>query len=425
MSPMAGRRAARPATRSIRRYAVTRALDGVRVVELAHFAYVPSAGAVLADWGADVIKIEHPRHGDPMRGTTIGGIPPGTGGFTFMWEMANRGKRSVGVDLSTPAGRELLLSFVASADVFLTSFLPGVRERLAVSEADLRAVNPGLVYATGWGQGPEGPESAAGGYDQTSFWYRAGVASALTGDQPVPPDLPGPGFGDITSGLALAGGVAAALVQRARTGEGVLVDGSLLATGMWMMQPAIAAAEVAELDEFRFLDRYETQNPLVNAYRTADGRFIGLCVMKTDKHWAELCEAFGTPELVHDPRFHDQEARTQNAAELVRLLEDVFARHTLTHWTEALGRQTAQWAVVQRGADLKDDPQVVANRYLREVDYGGGRSISLVPAPVQLDRTAPELRPAPELGADTEVVLMEHGVDWDRIEELKASGIVT
>jgi crotonobetainyl-CoA:carnitine CoA-transferase CaiB-like acyl-CoA transferase len=402
-----------------------RVLEGIRVVEVSHFAYVPAAGAALADWGANVIKVENPASGDPMRGVTIGGIPPGTGGFTFMWELANRGKRSIGIDIATDAGRDVLLHLVRDADVFLTSFLPGVRAKLRITEADIRSVNPRIVYASGSGQGARGPEVDAGGFDQTSFWYRAGVASSLTPPGGRPPDMPGAGFGDVTSGLTLAGGIAAALVHVQRTGEGIAVDGSLLATGMWAMQASIVVTGILGIDEFRFLDRLETTNPLVNTYRTKDDRFIGLCVIKADKHWTELCEALGRPDLVDDPRFRDQDVRAENAAACVQLLDEIFLERSLDDWTAVLTTQGAQWSVVQRANELRRDQQVAANGYLQEVDYGNGRRLELVPAPVQHGGAPPELRAAPELGADTEAVLLEAGMNWEEISRLKAAGAIS
>ncbi len=400
-------------------------LAGIRVVEVSHFAYVPSACAVLADWGADVVKIENPATGDPMRGGMIGGIPPGFGGLTFMWELTNRNKRSVGLDLSSEQGRELLMQLVEGADVFVTSFLPGVRAKLRIGESHIRAVNPTIVYAAGTGQGARGDEADQGGFDQTSYWYRSGVASALVEEGEWPPDLPGAGFGDVTSGLVLAGGISAALLHRERTGEGIAVDGSLLATGMWAMGPSLAATGLTGKEEFRFPGRTETTNPLVNAYRTSDGRFIGLCVLRSDAYWVELCEALGHPEIGADERFSDAELRATNGAACVAALDAAFAEGTLAHWVERLSTQGGPWAIVQRSDELRRDPQVEANGYLQTVDYGDGRTIDLVPSPIQFGGAAPTLSPAPEVGADTEEVLLELGLDWDALIELKVQQVIS
>jgi crotonobetainyl-CoA:carnitine CoA-transferase CaiB-like acyl-CoA transferase len=394
-------------------------LKGIRVIEVSHYAYVPSAGATLADWGASVIKVEHPAHGDPMRGVTIGGVRPGLGGITFLWELTNRGKRSIAIDLSSPRGRELLRELCADADVFLTSFLPNVRARLGLSEQDIRAVNESIIYAAGTGQGQFGDERDVGGFDQTSFWYRSGIASALVAPGSLPPELPAAAFGDVTSGMALAGGIAAALVQRERTGRGCSVSGSLLATGMWAMQATVAVTGLLDCDEYRYPPREKTTNPLVNAYRTLDGRFIGLCVIQSDKHWDEFCSAIGRDDLRRDERFRDHVLREENATACVLALDQVFAERPLEEWIKVLSAQSAQWSVIQRVGELRSDGQVRVNDMLQTVDYGDGRKVDMVPSPVQHDGRSAALQRAPELGEHTEEVLLERGYSWAQLIELK------
>jgi crotonobetainyl-CoA:carnitine CoA-transferase CaiB-like acyl-CoA transferase len=189
-------------------------LDGIRVIEVAQWWFVPAAGAVLADWGAEVVKIEHPQGGDPMRGLVTSGLMPGFGGVNFMWEQPNRGKRSVGLDVGTARGRELLMKLVERADVFLTSFLPDARRRLGIDVDDVRRVNPKIVYARGHGQGTRGPDAGKGGYDAASFWCRGGIAHALTPYGAAAPIMQRAAFGDSTGGMTIAGGIAAALFRR-------------------------------------------------------------------------------------------------------------------------------------------------------------------------------------------------------------------
>src|SRR5437899_571141 len=216
-------------------------LDGVQVVEVADWGFVPSAGTALGDWGAEVVKIEHPRHGDPIRGLITGGMIPGATGRNFIVEQLGRQKRSVGIDLGTDDGRALLYRLVERADVFLTNFLPDARERLRITYEDLRRVNPRLVYAKGHGQGARGPDARRGGYDGVSFWARGGIADRLsTPGQPYVHQRPA--FGDFIGGMCIAGGVAGALFRRERTGEGVELDVSLLGTAMWVLSPDIVAA---------------------------------------------------------------------------------------------------------------------------------------------------------------------------------------
>ena len=204
-----------------------RVLEGIKVLEVSAWAFVPSAGAVLADWGADVVKVEPPT-GDPLRGLVNAGIGA-EGGPSFPWEAWNRGKRSIALDLKHPDARAIVLKAAAEADVFLTSYLPQTRRKLGLDIDDIRAVNPSIVYGCGTGQGSLGEESEKGGYDAISFWARGGVGSIVTppgAERPI--GQPGGAFGDSLSGMALAGGIAAALVRRARTGEGAVVDVALL-----------------------------------------------------------------------------------------------------------------------------------------------------------------------------------------------------
>ena len=223
-------------------------LKGVRVVEVSSWLFVPTAGAVLADWGADVVKIEHPIMGDPIRGLTNAEasgalMNPNT-------ELPNRGKRSVGVDVGTDRGKEILYTLVESADVFLTNFLPDARKRLAIDVEDIQARNPRIVYALGTGQGSLGPEAEDGGFDLASAWARGGAAFQMTPTGGEPPNQPG-SFGDLSGGMNLAGAVAAALYRRERDGHAPVVEVSLYATGMWWMAQAITAGAVGVIREFR------------------------------------------------------------------------------------------------------------------------------------------------------------------------------
>jgi len=399
---------------------MTKVMEGVKVVEVSLYGFVPAAGAALADWGADVVKIEDPVQGDPMRGVITSGLGPEKTGFSFMWDIVNRGKRSVGVDLRTPEGLELVLTMVESADVFLTSFLPAARRRLGIDVDAVMARNPRIVYARGSGQGVKGPEAEKGGFDAISYWFRAGISSAITPEgSPYPLRMPGGAFGDVQSGVALAGGIGAGLAYRERTGKGTVVDLSLLSMGMWAMQPGIVGSTLADVEELPKHDRTRPYNPLSNAYRTSDGRFIALNMLQADRYWPRFCEVIGRPDLVEHPKFATAELRLEHVEECVDLLDGIFAEKPLAHWREVLSQQEGQWDVVQTARELNADPQALANGYVQTVDYGDGRSLQMVSAPVQFGEEPPELRPAPEHGADTEAVLLEMGYDWEQIIALK------
>ncbi|MGH3969426.1 MAG: CoA transferase, partial [Mycobacterium sp.] len=266
-------------------------LDGIRVLEVAMYGFVPSAGAVLAEWGADVIKVEHAVTGDPQRGLRQTGLLRVEGDPNPNIEHANRSKRSLGLDMSVPQGRDVLDELVRRSDVFLTSFLPGHRKKFGIDVDDIRAVNPNIIYARGSALGPRGAEAEKGGYDMTAFWCRAGTAAPLT-----PPDTPGmvgppgPAYGDTISGTNLAGGIAAALLKRERTGEPSIVDVSLLGSGLWSLGHTVALTVHLgqRMEAFPPGVHGSPINPLVGLYATADNRYISLVMMQASKFWADV-----------------------------------------------------------------------------------------------------------------------------------------
>ena len=408
------------ATRTEERATMNQPLRGTRVIEVSMWAFVPSAGAVLADWGAEVIKVEAPT-GDPIRALTFGGVAP-VDGIAYSWEMFNRGKRDIALDLNQTGGQEIVHELAATADVFLTSLLPTAREKLRIDDETIREVNPRIIYASGTGQGARGPEARKGGYDAISFWSRGSVSASVTPEGAEPLGMPSGAFGDALSGMALAGGIAAALAQKEKTGEGALVDGSLLGTAMWAMQMATIGAAVAGLDEMPKVTRHNTPNPLVNTYQTSDGRWIALCMLQPDLYWAPFCEAIGRSDLAADARFATGSERAAHIPDAVVALDQTFKTKTLAEWIPILSAQRGQWDVVKKVSELVRDPQAEANGFIQRIDYGGGREIPLISNPIQFDRTPPALGPAPGFGSDTDEILLSLGWDWDRIIEAKASG---
>jgi crotonobetainyl-CoA:carnitine CoA-transferase CaiB-like acyl-CoA transferase len=400
-----------------------RPLEGIRVVEVAMYGFVPSAGAVLAEWGADVVKIEHAVTGDPQRGLRQVGPLRVEGDPNPNVEHANRGKRSVGLDIANPEGYEVLTELVRGADVFLTSFLPQVRTKLRIDVDDIRAVNPSIIYARGSALGPRGDEASKGGYDMTAFWARAGIAATLT-----PPGVegmispPGPAFGDTISGTNLAGGIAAALLGRERTGKPSVVDVSLLGSGLWSMGHGVAVS--LRLDQPMVAPvpgaHGAPTNPLSGIYATSDGRYLAFVMLQAARFWPDVCRHVDRPELVDDPRFADAESLAANTPEAVAILREVLATRTLAEWTERFATLAGPWAPIQDSVQVADDAQIRANGYL--VKAG---ELELVSNPVQFDETPAETGPGPEFAAQTEEILLEAGLDWDRIIALKAAGAVT
>jgi len=399
-------------------------MSGVRVLEVAAWTYVPAAGAVLAEWGADVIKIEHPESGDPQRAlVTSGLVPSGPGGVNHMIELPNRGKRSVGLDLKSEEGHELLMKIAATADVFLTSFLPPARKDLRIEVDDIRAANPNIIYVRGSGQGQRGPEADKGGYDGCSFWARA-VADIVTPADEWPVGPPGPAFGDLLGGMTIAGGISAALYHRERTGEALVVDNSLLSTAMWATGASILAAGLFGMAKMPKGDRYQSPNPLVGTYRTGDGRFLSLMMLQPDRYWPEFIVAIGHPELGDDPRFVDGRARYEHRRECIDALDQIFATKSFDEWRAILSGIEGVWAPVQTAGELLEDPQALENGYIREVEAASGTRFRMVPSPLQFDETAPDLTRAPDHGEHTDEVLMELGYDMDQLLELKLKGAI-
>lgn len=398
-------------------------LEGVKVIDLTAYAFGPAASAVLADWGANVIRIVHPHRADTLNGPAVGGLPQKDIGFHFMWELLNRGKRCVGLDFTTPEGREILDLLVRDADVLSTNMLPDVRKRHRLDPEDFAAINPRLIYARCAAHGSRGPEAHLGGFDHTDYWARAGIAhaaSSITGE--FIPQI-GPAFGDVTSGAFMAGGIAAALYRRERTGEGGVVEVSLLATGVWMFSPGIMASGLYDIDTIPRFRHADALNPLVNAYVTRDGRQIYMSGIRTDEQANLFFSLAGAEDMLDDPRFATGEARNANAHACVKALDEVFARYDLAEWERRLARSPTPWARVQSAREVADDPQVIANGYMPKVDGASGPYRGIA-SPVQFDGILPEIGRAPVHGEHTETVLMQHGLEWERIEQLKARGVI-
>jgi formyl-CoA transferase len=396
-------------------------LDGVKVIEVASWTFVPVAGRVLADWGADVIKVEHPVSGDPQRGL-FNSLSSGPGSNPMM-EVPNRGKRDIGLDISVPEGRELLVELVKTADVFITNYLPAIRRKLGIDVDDIRAVNERIIYGRGTGQGTRGAEAERGGFDLASAWARGGLAHLMTppggGDPPFQPGS----VGDLSGGLNMAGAIAAALFRRERTGKGAVVDTSLYNTGMWITSQSIVGGPMGK--PMPYMSRATSRNPLVNYFPTKDGRWICVVLLQADKLWPDLARHLGREDLLDDERFVDSAARAANNTEFMTELDATFRTRTFAEWRSALMTLEGVWAPVLSPLEIAEDPQAIENGFVPEVAIGDGTSYRIVASPAQFDDLQPAgWTRAPEHGENTEDILLELGLDWERIIALKDSGVI-
>jgi crotonobetainyl-CoA:carnitine CoA-transferase CaiB-like acyl-CoA transferase len=399
-------------------------LDGIRVVEVAQYVFAPVATSVLSEWGADVLKVEHPVTGDAYRGLRSSGALAISGKINFAIEHANRGKRSIGIDLANPDGRQVLDRIIANSDVFVTNLLPGARARLRIEVEDVRRANPSIIYARASALGVRGAEANRGGFDSAVFWARAGAALGATPtSRQDPSPMPSPAYGDTMAGLVLAGGIAAALAGRERTGEPSVVDLSLLGLGSWAMGSAIAGS-LQTGAPWQPMQRTPATNALAGTYRTGDDRFLSLALLKGFYEWPDLCRCLGRPELVEDPRFDSPDHFIENTPACVELLDEIFGSASLEVWSRRLADLEGVWAPFQDTLEVAADPQILANGHLADVVSADQSTFQLVGNPVQFDETPASVSRAPEAGEHTERALLDLGFDWETIASLKRKGAV-
>jgi crotonobetainyl-CoA:carnitine CoA-transferase CaiB-like acyl-CoA transferase len=395
-------------------------LEGIRVVEIASFVAAPACGALLADLGADVIKVEVPwgeiyRHSQPRFagfGSDFPGAPP--------FHMDNRGKQSLALDLALPQAVDVLAKVIEQADVVLTNMLPDRQSKYGLDPDSLLEKHPHLVIARLSGYGPKGADANAPAFDYSSYWARTGLMDQLH-EPDAPPAFQRPGMGDHSASLSLAVGILAALRTRDRDGKGQVIDVSLQHIGFYIEGNDAAVTLVTGESPPRH-DRRQARNPLWNHYECGDGRWLFLVMIESDRYWTTFVKAIGEPGLAEDERFASAVPRFHNSKALIEQLDAVFARKSLEEWTQAFTGHRLIWAPVWTLAEAVADPQAAANESFPTVSHPEWGDFKTVGPPLRMSGHAmPGTSPAPGLGADTLAILSEAGVDDETIALILAS----
>jgi CoA:oxalate CoA-transferase len=392
-------------------------LDGVKVVELTMFQQGPVCGTKLGDMGADVIKVEPPT-GDPARGfMRIIGTMVGLKGRNYYFENHNRNKRSIVLDLKTEKGMEIFLKLIDGADVFVTNLSIEAPIRMGIGPEVLLKRNPRLIYAQASGWGRKGPDANGLSFDYTGIG-RSGLMMSC-GERGSPPAQILPGLSDELGGMVCAWGVCAALYARERTGEGQLVDTSLMGSIMCMLSLILSAPAILG-QEFPRENRRAAGNPIYNHYKAKDDRWFILAHLQPDRYWPNVCRAMGMPELEEDPRFNSIEARGANAEDLISIMDKQFLTRTRDEWFERFKEEGIIYTPIQSPREVVDDPQALANNYVNWFDHPVLGRTKMVGFPWDFSRTPASIRrEAPEFGQHTEEILLELGYSWEDIAALK------
>ena len=407
------------------------ALEGIKVVDWTIWQFGPVAATMLGDLGADVIKVES-LDGDPGRAVfSASGVdrslPAGRNAY---FEANQRNKRSVAIDLKKPEGVEIVHKLVTDADVFIQNFRKGVAERLGLGYEELKEINPALIYASGSGYGPRGPDSASPALDAAAQ-ARSGLMFATGPDGAEPYPVQGV-VGDQIGGITLGWGILAALVARSIHGVGQRVDTSHLSSSIWLQGLAVSMGLLtrhkpeSEINLTYNPPRTDAYNPLANYYQCADGRWMMLANFQADRYWPSFAAALGLEALIDDPKFADTISRGENRHELIPILDGVFAQKTYDEWADVLESSgDFIFSPVQSLTELPYDPQVVVNDYITEVDHPDLGRVKLANHPVSYSETPHSIRTvAPELGQHTEEVILELGYTWEDIAHLQDEGVI-
>lgn len=395
-------------------------LEGIKILEVANWVAAPAGCVILSDLGADVIKIEHPGHADPVRHVKLwkkeGSVNP-------LFEQVNRGKRSMSINLDTESGQAIVRGLADESDVLVTNLIPERQVRYGLTYEQVSASNPRIIYLGVTGYGTEGEEKNRLGYDYSAFWARSGIMATL-GNDDEPPVNQRPGFGDFTTSMAVALALNTALYEREKSGQGQRIDVSLLHTGIWALACDFVTA-ARDRANVRRNSRMGAVNPMANYYLCGDSKWIQLNMGQSYRFWPRFVIALEIEDLENDPRFDTHEHRGQNNKELIALLQEQFKKRPRGEWISRLDEQRCIFSPVQTMDEVIEDRQIHANGFVATVEHPEDGSFEVVNAPFKLRRTPAQVRGlAPEPGQHTEEKLLEMGYSWEDITSLKEEGVI-
>ena len=398
--------------------------SGLKVLDCASFIAGPAAGTILSDFGADVIKIEPPGKGDPHR--FLYALEPNPRNKrNYFWQLDNRNKRGLALNLKSPGAVEIMKKLLSTADVFIINYPPHVRKALGLTYENIRVLNPKIIYADISGYGENGPEADKPGFDLTAYWARTGLMDS-TRNEGSPPTIPVSGIGDHATASTLYGAIVTGLYRREKSGLGCKVSTSLIGEGAWAASGWIKAALDGASVSGPATDREKPHNALANTYATSDSRWLILTFVGEDKDWPGLVKALARPDLLTDPRFVDSAHRHANALELAQILNQEFAKRPLNYWREILDREHTTFGVVQTISEIAKDPQLIANDIIRPIEGATEDSGEFtIDSPIKIqseDKVRP--RPAPRLGQHSIEILQEMGYKLADILLLAHEGVI-
>ena len=400
-------------------------LEGIKGIEVGGVAAMPLAGMLMSTWGAEIIHVEPPGRGDLQRTllrnrlSRTGNVPS----MNHLWEHVDRNKKSIAIDIGTPAGQTILHKLVASADVFLNNLRPYELEKFHLTYEFLSRINPRIICANLTGYGQRGPMKNIGGFDSVAFWARSGVMSVSRGDE-SPPPVSRPAYGDSTTSVHLLAAILAALYIRERTGQGQEVSVSLFNAGIWSMGFDICGCLATGADA-EPVERRRVFNPIRNHYPTSDNRWIMLGMTNAQLYWPAFCQTIGHPELENDPRYATFEGRAKNTEELVDIIEKIFRNKTYAEWIEILSKTKLIWGPVMTPLEVARDEQARANDIFVEFDHPRHGPVRMVNNPIKLSKTPAEFKSrAPDLGEHTDRILKDLGYSEEEISGFRKGGIV-